>query len=422
VDEAESIRAIPIDVLDGLQSLVDKSLLRQLSGGDEELRFGMFETVREYALERLDASNELAQLCQRHAAYYLSLAEAAEPELGGPQQEAWLDRLENEHDNLRAALGWSLDQGAAGIALRLSGALWRFWHIHGHLSEGRRWLEAALALANSGAPAAQHGSPNDQEREAILLLRVKVLIGAGRLALTQGDDERAHALYEEALALARMLGDRRDIATTLHWLGGLAGRMGDYERSDTLFEEGLTIFRELGDQRDIARLLSNRGVIALLQGDVAAAQTWLEESLTLRRTLGDTIGIMWSLANLGEVACRQGDSTEALARYRESLALSQKLRATEGMAVCLEGIAQVIATQGQTQPAARLWGAAEALRESIGAERQQAWRAHYEEMVAAARTNSSPATFDAAWASGRSLSLEEASAEASGISLPNTSR
>ena len=353
----------------------------------------------DHRLERLVATGERAPLRQQHAGYYLRLAEQAEPELDRQQQDIWLERLEREHDNLLAALDAAWEQKSAEVALRLCGALAIFWHTHGYLSEGRRWIDAALSIA-----------PADT---ALTALRAKALSGTGRLALTQGDYAQARAHYDAALALFQQLADQRGIAIALNGLAGLEGRLGNYAQSQAHFDAALERFQQLGDKLNSARLLSNRGLIALIEGDQVRAKTYLEGSLAIRREIGDTIGLIWSIANLGEIAIRQGDTAQALARYTRSLALSQKLGAKEGIAVCLEGLAQVAAARRKPLPAARLWGAAEALRESIGAARQQVWRDRYERAVSAARAQAGPAPFEAVWAVGRDMPLEQAIAEAS---------
>jgi predicted ATPase len=404
-------------ILDRLSSLVDNSLLQQIETADGESRFSMFETIREYARDRLVEGGERGALRRQHAGYYLALAEQAAPELDGQQQEVWLDRLEDEHDNLLAALDWAWEQSEAQSALRLAGALVQFWHTRGYLSEGRQWIERALSIAANEDSASAKPAATDQsikKRVPIAALRAIAQAGAGKLALTQGDYDEARTNFDAALAQFQELGDKRGIAIALNGLAGLEGRLNNYPQAQVYFDAALAQFQELGDRLNAARLLSNRGLIALIQDDDASAQTYLEESLTLRRQLGDMIGMIWSITNLGEVAHRKGDSTQAIAHYSKSLALSQKLGAKEGIAVCLEGLAQVAAARGQPLPAARLWGAAEALRESIGAAHQQVWRDRYERAVAAASDKAGAAAFEAAWAAGRAMPLEQIIAEASG--------
>lgn len=407
----------PIMVLNGLTALVDMSLLQQIENSDDELRFTMLETIREYALELLIERDEFDRLRRRHAEYYLALAEVGEPLFYEPEQEHWITRLEREHDNLLTALGWAAEQNDGLALLRLGQALWMFWHTRGYLAEGRHWLNLALTAKDESVLPDNEAPAMAEERRR---LRARVLNGAARLALTQGDVAQAHTLYEEALALFQSIGDRRGSAIVLNGLAGLAGRLDDHVRSEALFEEGLAHFQALGDTLNVARLLSNRALVALFRDDTSSARDFLEESLSLRRSLGDTIGMIWSLANLGEIANREGDGVQAIARYTESLAVSRKLRAREGIAVCLEGMAQALASLGQELRAARLWGAAEALRETFGAARQQAWRAHYEAAITAARVLADAAEFDREWAGGREAALEQIIAEANAV-LPTLS-
>jgi predicted ATPase len=420
-----SLTRLELDLLDGLTSLVDKSLLRQTEASDGEPRFSMLETIRDYATERLIESDEYELLRYEHAQHFLALAEHAEAGLTGPNQVTWLERLEAEHDNLRAALGWAREQNAAETALRMSGALWRFWYTRGYLSEGRRWLDQALAMVESGLPvmhaeAAGQASPEDLTASAAL--RAKVLNGAGGLAWAQGDYAPAQTFYENSLALRRELGDKRGIATALNNLGIVAQRQGDYERTQALYEEALALFRNLGDRTNVARLLDNLGVMAHDKGDDTQARAFYEESLTLRRALDDKSGLANVFMNLGEVAQSQGQSTQAISHYVESLALRSELGDKEGIAYCLEGLAEVAGARGQPKRAARLWGAAAALREAIGAPIPPTERPRYDQAIAAAYAQFDAAAFDAAFAAGRSMSLDQVAAEAralTSIRLPD---
>ena len=221
------LSALELDLLDRLSSLIDKSLLRQTEAYDGEPRFAMLETIRDYATERLIESDEYEPLRHAHAHYFLALAEQAEPELTGPRQADWLERLEAEHDNLRAALGWAREQNAAETALRLTGALWRFWYTRGYLSEGRRWLDQALAMVEVGLPvlhaeAGARPSADAQMQKTSMAVRAKALTGAGGLAYAQADYAPAQTCYEASLALFRELGDRRGIASSTNVLGVLA--------------------------------------------------------------------------------------------------------------------------------------------------------------------------------------------------------
>jgi tetratricopeptide (TPR) repeat protein len=302
-----------LDVVEGVAALVDRSLLRREDRTADEPRFGMLETIREYGLEQLEACGEAAEIRRRHAAHYLALAEAAEPELTGPRQAAWLDRLEAEHDNLRAALRWAVEQGEAELGLRLGGALWRFWYVRGYLTEGRERLAELLAAA--GAPGQTAA-------------RARALRGLGIVAEAQGDYAVARRHYEEALALMRELGDRRGIALSLNNLGDVARDRGDYAAARALHEESLAIGRELGDR-----------------------------------------AIAWILESFAMLALREG------------------------------------ATRNR---AARLLGAAEALREAIGAPLSPGERPDHDRAVAAVRGELGEEAFAAARAEGRAMTLEQA--------------
>jgi predicted ATPase len=402
------------DILDGLSSLVDKSLLRQAEGAGGETRFFMLETIREYALEQLQASAEAEALRQRHAGYFLLLAEQAEPELTGPLQTIWLDRLEGEHGNLRAALKWAVNSRAPETALRMAGAIWRFWYTRGYLSEGRRWLEATLALVES--------IPDSDDISAVRALPfglalqptsrieiwAKALTGAGVLAWAQCEFVQAHHYYEDALSLFREQDNQLGGALTLDKLGTVALHQGDLTRAEALYTESLALFRRLKHPWGLANVLGNLGTVAQLQGDDAQAQQFYMESLALRRKLRDERGISMMLNNLGEVTLNQGDTTQSFTFYTESLALCRELHDKEGAAYCLEGLASIATARGQVERAARLWGIAEMLRQVIGSPLMPADRARYDRLVADARAQADPAAWQVAWDAGRQMRLEQA--------------
>jgi non-specific serine/threonine protein kinase len=356
----------------------------------------MLETIRDYALERLRATGEEQSVQRRHAAYYLRLAEAVEPELVGAQQVIWLKRLEQEHDNLGAALEWALEHGAVELAIRLGGALWRFWYMHGHLQVGRRWLRAVLAVGSAQPPP----------------LRAKVLHGSGVLAWAQGNYPQARAFYEESLALYQELGDKRGIADVLSSLGCVTFDQGDYAAARTLHTESLMIEHELGDRWGIAEVLNNLGIAAREQGDYWAARALLGESLAIKRELGNKQGIARSLHNLGVVACEQGDYAAAHDLYMESLTIKQELGDTWGIAESLEGLAGLGSTQSDPARTVRLAAAAVALRESLGVRRPPAEEARLERWLEPGRRALSYEERAAAWAEGRAMSLEQAVAYA----------
>jgi DNA-binding CsgD family transcriptional regulator/tetratricopeptide (TPR) repeat protein len=387
-----------LDVLDGLALLVDQSLLRQSEGPEGEPRFGMLETIREYAAERLEASGEAEAVRRRHAEYYLALAEQAAPELLGPQQGAWLERLEREHDNLRAALSWALERDRAELGLHLASALWRFWERRGHLSEGQEWLERALARGpEAPAPA-----------------RAKALNDAGNLAHKRGEFERSEAHYKEALNLWRALGDRRNVAVALHNLGISALKRGDFEQAEALHGESLAIARELGDQHTVAISINLWGVLARNRGDNERARACYEESLALFRALGDNANVGLVLNNLARIARDLEDWEGASALCAESLALFQELGDRQGLAWVLSNLAIMAQRRGAWEQSARLHGATEALRDAIGSSDvfnfspiEQRAR---ENAVAAARAQLGDAAFAAAIAAGRTAPPEQAAA------------
>ena len=381
-------------VLDLLTSLVDKSLVVAEERGGAT-RFRLLETMRAYARERLRESGEEAEWQNRHLGYFVALAEEAEPQLTGADQEAWLERLETEHENLRSALAWSSAAGGDGAGgLRLAGALSWFWYVRGYLGEGRGWLSGSLAAAHDGLPAAA---------------RAKALHGAGVLASEQGDYPAARALHEESLAIRRVLGDRRGIAASLSNLGVMAQEQSDYAAAQVLRQESLALFRELGDRRGVAALLNNMGVVADEQGDYAAARALHEEALAIRRELGDRLGIAISLNNLGLVAREQGEYAGAHKLHAEALAIRRELGDRRGICASLDGLANVAFALAEPHRAARCWGAAERLREEIGAPRPLSERARYDSQVAVARAASNDdAAFELAWREGRAMSLEQA--------------
>jgi non-specific serine/threonine protein kinase len=284
------------EVLDLLGSLVNKSLVQTDERVAGELRYGLLETVRQYGQERLSARGGVAAVRDRHLALYLLLAEETEPQLTGPEQVTWLDRLETEHDNLRAALAWARDQRRAEEGLRLAGALWRFWDMRGYFDEGRTWLEAALASGEGGAPA----------------VRARALNGAGYLSYLQGDFEHATALHEAALTLARGIGDKQIIASSLNYLGRVVETQGEYGRATALLDEALALAREVGDTQVIATSLTCLGWMAQCQGEYERAADLHRESLVLYRQMGDKAGIAWALDCAGGIARQRGEFGRSL--------------------------------------------------------------------------------------------------------------
>jgi predicted ATPase/DNA-binding CsgD family transcriptional regulator len=379
-------------IADGLTALINQSLVRRETCPPHEPRFGMLETVREYGGEQLAASGAAEAVRRAHARYYVALTERIEPHLYGADQALWMEQLEREHDNIRAALVWMLEHDETNMALRLSGSLQNFWIVHDHFSEGQRWLETILARCDR-TPAMQ---------------RIKALRGAATLALRRGDYARAGAWREESLALCREIGNPQLIAESLLTLGSVAAVQGESDRAIALFEESLTLARNVDDRRTIAHALSQIGEVARLHGDDARAVARYEESLALWRAMGETERVAMVLHNLGPVVHRQGEYRRAAALLAESLSLSWELRDTHGSAICLVGIAGVIGGRGKPADAARLLGAAEALRASVGVRWEPVDRGEFERSIATVRTYLDEETFAAMWAEGSALTLEQA--------------
>ena len=384
------------DFLDLLTSLADKSLvLVETRNGDA--RYRLLETVRQYSRDKLYESGESVTVQCRHLEWYLRLAERADAKLRGPEQEAWLERLEAEHDNLRGALEWSVVEARDTDAeMRLAGALRWFWFIRGYWSEGRRWLEAALARRSEVPSSAL----------------AQALQGAGRLARFQGDYERARALSEEGLAVSRRLGDRKGRVWFLISLGAVELHQGDYARAVVLFEESLVLSRALGDKGLISMALADLGVVARIQEDFERAEALLAESLALSRDVDDTWRIALSLHSLGMVALRRGDYDRAAGLYAESLVRASQVRDRWIADDCLDGLAAVACARGHYEHAARMLGAADALREMLGYRPLADEQSDHDRCVATTRVGLGEAAFAAAWAVGRTMTLEQVIADA----------
>jgi predicted ATPase/DNA-binding CsgD family transcriptional regulator len=423
---------------DDVSTLVQHSLVRRDAG--DEARFRMLETVRAYALERLERSGETQATLRRHALYMLDLAERAAPELLGAHQAEWLARLEREHDDLSAALRWAIQTQDVQLSLRLASALWRFWWLHGHLSEGMAFLDAVVAASRGASDAllparaaALNGAGvlahvrGEYDRAAALLSdsldlsrslgltsgMAAALHNLGALAREQSDWPRALVAYEESLALEREIGNAWGIATSLTNLGALAGDQGDTSRAAGLLQESLALVREIGDARGIASALHNLAAVARDAGEWRRAAELHEESLALWRTLGDRWGIAASLHDLARVVERLGDGRRAARLLGESLVLFGELGVRQGTAACLERLAAVLCSADRPLDATRLLGAAEALREAIGAPLPARDRREVGRIVAMARGLVRPAAFRTAWRAGRLLSLDQAFADAS---------
>ena len=370
-------------------SLVAKSLVYEHLGGTGRVRYSMLDTVREYALERLDAIVEADAVRMRHAEHFAALAEKAGGESSTPEDAAL---IEEEHDNLRAAIDWSHESGAVDLELRLVAALAIFWAVRDHLREGRTRIDAALQRGSEGSAP----------------LRAKALAGGSRLALRMGDYEQAELLAAESLAIYRSLDDGAGTASALTRLGAAVSSRGDAERAIALHEESAAKYRELGDDRELAVVLSNLGYRLLLQGDHEQAKLLCEEALSIARKRGDPSGMPLPLINLGLAWFMQERHDEALACFCQGLELSADLGHTVPLLYCLDGLAAVLAATGDPVQAATIIAAAETAAESTGASLEPFEQEIHEHTIEAAKQALGPREFAAAWATGRRLTIDEA--------------
>ena len=381
------------DTLDLIGSLVDESLLRQVGTGAGEPRFAMLETIREYALERLDASGEADQIRERHAGEYLGIVEAAEAGLKGPEQRAWLERLELEEDNARAALSWAIEHRQAALALRLAGALNPFWQLRDRLTEGQHSLEQALAL------------PTDD----VGGVRAKALDAAGGIAFLRGDHGRAASLHQESLELWRQVRDRAWVAAATHNLARAVHYQGQYDRAARLYHEARDRWRELGDRRGLATSLNSLGVLLRNQGDLVGARALYEESLAHYRELQDLWGQALLLNNLARITRDSGDLTQTRALCLQSLDLFVGLGDKHGVTWVVSNLAIVAQRQGAWTRAARLIGATESIRETLGTSPlslSPGERATYEESIALVRAELGESELSRLQAAGRAMTFE----------------
>jgi predicted ATPase/two-component SAPR family response regulator len=384
------------EVLDLLSHLVEKSLV-VMTEREGEARYRLLEMVRQYGQEELLESGAAETIKERHANFFLALAEEVEPRIHGADSRLLLDGLEVEHDNLRAALRLTAETRKTETELRLAGALWWFWLRNGHVSEGRRWLEGALERVEPSARTAA---------------RAKVLCGAGFLAFSQVDHTVTRPRLEESVEIYREVGDRRGLGRTLGFLSLLMTHQGDLARARSLGEESVEILRQEEDRWGLAVALTNRGVLAEAEADYALANSLFEESVVIFPELGDKWFLSIPLRHLGIVASRQGDYARAEKLYKESLAALRELDEKWLTSLCLEELAGVACARGHYLRATRLWGAEETLREAIGASVRVLYRDDYDRGVEAAHAGLGDEAFEVAWAEGRAMTLEEALAYA----------
>jgi hypothetical protein len=391
-------KPLDLDLLDGLGALVDQSLVQQREEGGEP-RVGMLQVVREFALEQLERSNDALAVHRAHAAYFQALGEEAEPHLWGFGQAEWMRRLEGEHDNLRAALGWLRDHGEVESAVRLAVAIGRFWFFRSFYEEGARWLESLLEnlLASPGAVAPA--------------VHVRALYRAGILAWMRGDASRCGALGEEALALARAAGDAEGTALGLSLRACATPLEGQLDRAAEYAEQAVTAARQAGVRGTLGGQLLVQGNVLLELGELERAQAAAAEGLELLRAQGDEGGQAHCLEVLSEAACRRRDAANGHRYAKEALELFQRLEDPAGMAVSLILLAGVAALGGQFERVGRLFGFADSMVGHSGT-----FNGLTQHGVDALLSSAQEALGEEAWAAalaeGRALSLEQAIAEA----------
>jgi predicted ATPase len=394
LQSAEAVCIGHDSVLEGLAALVDESLVRQRETASGEPRFSMLEIVREYALERLEDE----ETRRRHLEHFVQLAEEAEPKLADHEQIVWFARLEDEHDNLRTALGHALEGGDGESALRHVVGIRRFWQIHGYLAEGRQSIESALAAVA------------DEPSEA----RANALNMVGILAGEQGEFDAARKKFEGALADARSTNSTRVISSALVNLGNLAFFSGELDQARDLYKESIEYFESLGDLRGQALAKENVGLMALTAEDVPEAVTWLTAARDLAREVGDDRELAAASRSLAAAMVELGEPTQATSLLGESLALARELGEPHGIAVCLDTFAGLAATTGEVERAAMLFGASDAVRASIGAKRQPDHQILYDRWLARTLAQLDTNTYSKHYEDGRALSLDDACALALG--------
>lgn len=394
--EAVCSEALSMEVFDGLTSLVDKSLVQRKETSDGEARFVLLEMIHEYAREQLLTSGELETLRRQHAVYFGELAERAETELRRAHQKYWFHLLETEIDNLRAALDWSLESGDVTIGIRILSGTVLYWIVYGRQDEGIRWSQALLARIDEAAPEYQ-----------IHLLRSAPLLIAYR------DREVAKRLAQRAVAAARDYGDKRQLGWSL-W--ALSTTVWDSAEAEALTQEALILFQEVDDQPGLGLVYNSIGERARLSGDDVRARSAYEESLAIAERTGDTRRQYYVLFNLAFVAQHEGDHQEAIRLLLRSLALCQDIGVQTDVAQELLALAGSLGALGEPTRAAHLFGAAHAFLERSGTLIDPSDQPEHDRNIAFARAQLGEADFEAAWAEGQAMTLDQAVVHAQTVS------
>ena len=400
-DAAEAICAgeLGVEVLDGLESLVDKSLVSRMTSDHDEIRFTMLETIREYALERLAASGEASKVGSLHAQFFRDLAESAEPHLTGPDFGEWLARLTAEVPNLRAALRWALesrDAGAVEIGLLTAGALWRYWQLTGSLREAADWLDGLLKRdGDDVAPSA----------------RAKALQGAGGIAYWQNDLARSRQLYEESVKIYRQVGGKGELANALNDLAYLPMLQGEIPLAQELFTEARDLFQELGDSWHTALAEMNIASTKFFVGDYESARQTIEAVVPVIRERGDRFWLTEAVTGLGQLEQLTGRYVQARGHYAESLQLALEAGTVPQVAMVLEPLSNVDSAEGNHRRAVLLWSAAQAIKERVGGGAPSEMMQTVDPRSAASEAIGEEAVAQA-WDEGQLLTLEQAVARA----------
>ena len=396
LESAEAVcdpEELGLDTLDGLASLVDKSLIRRVEPPGRPSRFSMLETIREFAQERLEASGDLEPVRRRHAQHFLRLAGEAEPHLTGADQGEWLDRCDTEHANIRAALRWAIDRGDAGPAQAAAGALWRFWQQRGHLAEGRRWLQEVLAM------------PSGQGRTAA---RAKALAGAGGMAWWS-DREASRAPYGEALAIERELGDPARLAVALYNQAFVVAADHDQGSAARLLGESLELFRRVGDEPGAAGVLAMQVVPDAMAGAWDRVVARMEEVAAIWRRLGDRLSLAFGLIWLAFAYGRAGRPADARATALEALELFREVDNPTGTALAFLDLAFLLTWEGRHADAIRMAGVSESVRERAGGGPTPGFGGMLEgDPVAEARAHLTQEAAEQAWQEGLAMSVPDA--------------
>ncbi|HEX2266856.1 MAG TPA: tetratricopeptide repeat protein, partial [Actinomycetota bacterium] len=381
--------ALGMDVLEGLDSLTEKSLLTVREEGERGPRFVMLETIRDFAKERLEESGEADETRRRHAEVFLGLVGEAEQHLLGREGKQWLDRLELDHDNIRAALDWACDGRHTEIALRMTGAVWRFWQIRGHLPEAAMRVDRALSL-----PAAPEDAP----------VRLKALEAAGGIAYWRSDVEKTQVFYEQALELAERIGDKALVANALYNLSFPHAQRGENDVARAYMERSVSLFEEVGDAAGLSRARWGLGNTAFVEGRYPEARQHLQSALVEARRAGDEFQAAWTLYMLGSTAVRDGSSAEARDWLAEALKLFTAAGDLSGIVFCLETFAERAAVMRDYARAVVLEAAAETVRASTGMELRD-WTQQREEQEERVLSHEEEAV---ARSRGEAMTLEEA--------------